>query len=73
MEILGYNSRLDSTQAVVGKWIVGQLPEIVQRRIENAALFDAGFRTIPQIACTAAPRRNERNVYLLYILFARGA
>ena len=72
MEILGYNSRLDSTQAVVGKWIVRQLPEIVERRIANAAYYDAGFRSDPQCACRRAARETK-NVYLLYILFARGS
>jgi dTDP-4-amino-4,6-dideoxygalactose transaminase len=69
MEILGYNSRLDSTQAVVGKWIVRQLPDIVAKRIENAAYYDKGFRNIPQIRVPV--RRSEtKNVYLLYVLFA---
>jgi dTDP-3-amino-2,3,6-trideoxy-4-keto-D-glucose/dTDP-3-amino-3,4,6-trideoxy-alpha-D-glucose/dTDP-2,6-dideoxy-D-kanosamine transaminase len=69
MEILGYNSRLDSTQAVIGKWIVRQLPGIVERRIENAAYFDAGFRGIPQIRVPVR-RAQTKQVYLLYILFA---
>jgi dTDP-4-amino-4,6-dideoxygalactose transaminase len=69
MEILGYNSRLDSTQAVVGKWIVRQLPDIVSKRIENAAYYDRGFKSIPQIRVPV--RRSEtKNVYLLYVLFA---
>ncbi|MEA2905381.1 MAG: hypothetical protein QOI12_2768 [Alphaproteobacteria bacterium] len=68
MEILGYNSRLDSTQAVVGKWIVRKLADIVEKRIEAAAYYDRSFRTIPQIRVPV--RRNEtRHVYLLYILF----
>ncbi len=70
MEILGYNSRLDSTQAVVGKWIVRQLPDIVAKRIDNAAYFDAGFRTIPQIRVPVR-RAETKQVYLLYILFAQ--
>lgn len=70
MEILGYNSRLDSTQAVVGKWIVRQLPQIVAGRIEAAAYYDRGFSGIPQVRIP--PRRNHtKNVYLLYILFAQ--
>ena len=43
MEIFGYNSRLDSTQAVVGKWIVRQLPDIVAGRIAAAALLRQGL------------------------------
>jgi aminotransferase EvaB len=70
MEIFGYNSRLDSVQAVVGKWIVRQLPDIVERRMANAAYYDEGFRTIPQIRVPL--RRNEtKNVFLLYVLFAQ--
>jgi dTDP-3-amino-2,3,6-trideoxy-4-keto-D-glucose/dTDP-3-amino-3,4,6-trideoxy-alpha-D-glucose/dTDP-2,6-dideoxy-D-kanosamine transaminase len=69
MEIFGYNSRLDSVQAVVGKWIVRQLPEIVAARIETAAYYDNGFRGIPQVRIP--PRRGHtKKVYLLYILFA---
>ncbi len=70
MEILGYNSRLDSLQAVVGKWIVRQVKDIVARRIENAAYYDQGFRTIPQIGVPVR-RKETRNVYLLYVLFAK--
>jgi dTDP-4-amino-4,6-dideoxygalactose transaminase len=69
MEILGYNSRLDSVQAVVGKWIVRQLPDIARKRAEAAAYYDAGFADLPGVRM---PSRNPRtrNVYLLYILFA---
>jgi dTDP-4-amino-4,6-dideoxygalactose transaminase len=70
MEILGYNSRLDSAQAVVGKWIVRQLPQIVSGRIEAAAYYDKGFVAIPEVR--VPPRRaTTKNVYLLYILFVQ--
>jgi dTDP-4-amino-4,6-dideoxygalactose transaminase len=69
MEILGYNSRLDSVQAVVGKWIVQKTHSIVAQRANNAAYYDAGLKDIPGIRI---PPRNPRtrNVYLLYIIFA---
>ncbi len=68
MEIFGYNSRLDSTQAVVGKWIVRQLPDIVAGRIAAAAHYDKGFGSISGV--TVPKRRNyTKNVYLLYVLF----
>lgn len=69
MEIFGYNTRLDSTQAVVGKWIVRKTADIVEERARRAARYDAGFADIPGIRI---PPRNPRtkNVYLLYILFA---
>lgn len=70
MEILGYNSRLDSVQAVVGKWSVRRIREIVEGRISAAARYDRGFETIPQVRI---PRRdaNVKHVYLLYVLFAQ--
>lgn len=69
MEILGYNSRLDSVQAVVGKWILGQVRDIVAKRIDNAAYYDRGFAQIPNVR---VPPRSPRtkNVYLLYMIFA---
>ncbi len=69
MEILGYNSRLDSVQAVVGKWVLRQAEDIVEKRIANAAYYDAAFREVPEVRLP--PRRNRtRNVYLLYMIFA---
>lgn len=70
MEILGYNSRLDSTQAVIGKWIVRKLPDIVVGRAAAGAYFDKGFSAIPQVR--VPPRRDyTKNVFLLYILFVK--
>jgi dTDP-4-amino-4,6-dideoxygalactose transaminase len=69
MVMFGYNTRLDSVQAVVGKWIVRQTPDIVGKRAANAARYDAGFSQIAQVRI---PPRNPRtkNVYLLYMIFA---
>ena len=69
MEILGYNSRLDSVQAVVGKWVLRRAEDIVAKRIANAAYYDAAFREVPEVRLP--PRRNRtKNVYLLYMIFA---
>lgn len=68
MEILGYNSRLDSTQAVIGKWIVRQIHDIVAGRIAAANYYDKGFSDIPGVTVPAR-KPHTKNVYLLYILF----
>ena len=69
IEILGYNSRLDTFQAVVGNWLVGKTEEITRQRIENARYYDEPLGKIPQIKIP--PRLpNMRIVYHLYILFA---
>ncbi len=68
MEVFGYNSRLDSLQAVVGKWMLRQIHDIVAGRIAAAAYYDQGFHEIPQVRVPAR-RKETKNVYLLYILF----
>jgi len=69
MEIFGFNTRLDSVQAVVGKWILRQIEDIVAKRAENAAYYDAALADVPQVRI---PTRNPRttHVYLLYMIFA---
>ncbi len=69
ISILGHNSRLDSLQAVVGNWLIGQVHQITDHRIANAARLDAGLRQISQIKIP--PRAAGRKlVYHLYIVFA---
>lgn len=69
IEILGYNSRLDSLQAVVGNWLIGEAKSISDRRIANAEYYDSQLSTIPQIRIP--PRvAGMRLVYHLYIVFA---
>src|SRR5882757_502 len=68
MEILGYNTRLDSLQAVVGKHMLPQVPGWVEDRAAVAAYYDRAFAAIPQLRIpTRDPR--SKNVYLLYVLF----
>ena len=68
MEILGYNSRLDSVQAVVGKWILRQIGDIIAGRIAAAAYYDTGLKDIPQVRIPTR-QAHTKHVYLLYILF----
>jgi len=69
VEILGYNSRLDTFQAVVANWLLPKALEISQKRILNAETLDNGLKTIRQVK---VPIRieNMRIVYHLYIVYA---
>ena len=69
VERLGVNSRLDTIQAVVGNWLIGQTEAISARRAENAGYYDAAFADIPQIRLPSR-RAGARNVYHLYMVFA---
>ena len=67
--VMGCNSRLDTIQAVVGNWLIPSTEAIANRRISNAARYDAGLGKIAQITL---PRRPEsyKIVYHLYMVFA---
>ena len=66
--ILGYNSRLDSVQAIVGNWLIKHVPAITEQRIANARYYDEHFNRVPQIRIP--PRQDHmRRVYHLYIVF----
>jgi dTDP-4-amino-4,6-dideoxygalactose transaminase len=68
--LLGCNSRLDTLQAVVGNWLIGQTGDITGRRIANAAYYDAALAGIPGI--TVPPRRpGVKRVFHMYMVFAR--
>jgi dTDP-3-amino-2,3,6-trideoxy-4-keto-D-glucose/dTDP-3-amino-3,4,6-trideoxy-alpha-D-glucose/dTDP-2,6-dideoxy-D-kanosamine transaminase len=69
IEIFGYNSRLDSVQAIVGNWLIKDVHQITARRIENAAHYDANFKMVPQIRVPDRPSDCKR-VFHLYIVFA---
>ncbi len=69
VKINGYNSRLDTIQAVVGNWLIPQAKKIASMRIKNAKFYDKHFSKIKQI--TIPPRiKKNKNVYHLYIVFA---
>lgn len=69
VHIMGYNSRLDTIQAVVGNWLIPQTESIAQKRIENAKYYDAGLGKIKGIIIPPRPE-SYRIVYHLYIVFA---
>ena len=68
--IMGYNSRLDSVQAIVGNWLIGSTHDITAKRIANAEYLDVAFRKIDGLRLPPRPA-DCRRVYHLYILFAR--
>jgi aminotransferase EvaB len=69
VEILGYNSRLDSVQAAVGLWLIGSTHAITDARIANGAYYDAAFAGIPGV--TVPPRRpDSKRVFHLYMIFS---
>lgn len=48
-EFAGCNSRLDTVQAVVAQYVLGQIDMITENRIKNAAFMDEQLSVIPQV------------------------
>jgi dTDP-3-amino-2,3,6-trideoxy-4-keto-D-glucose/dTDP-3-amino-3,4,6-trideoxy-alpha-D-glucose/dTDP-2,6-dideoxy-D-kanosamine transaminase len=70
VKICGYNSRMDTLQAVVGNWIIPKARFIANQRIKNARYLDKHLSTIQQIKIP--PRlKNFKIVYHLYIVFVK--
>ena len=69
VKICGYNSRLDTFQAVVGSWLLPKAKNIASTRIKNAKHYDKNLSSIPQITIPPRPK-NFKLVYHLYIIFA---
>lgn len=68
IEITGRNSRLDTVQAVVNKYVLDQIDWITDTRIKNAAFYDAELSKIPQV--TLSQRFQDRKfTYTQYELF----
>lgn len=69
VDICGYNSRLDTFQAVVGNWLLPKAKQIASNRIKNANYLDKELSKIKEISIP--PRiKNQKIVYHLYIVFA---
>jgi len=70
VEICGYNSRMDTLQAVVGNWIIPKAKSIANKRIANAKYLDSHFSKLDEIRIP--PRiKNYKIVYHLYIVFVK--
>ena len=70
VKICGYNSRLDTFQAVVANWLLPKAKSIASKRIQNANYYDKHFQSISEITIPPRPK-NYKIVYHLYIVFAK--
>jgi dTDP-4-amino-4,6-dideoxygalactose transaminase len=70
VQINGYNSRLDTFQAIVGNWLLPKAKKIARQRILNAKFYDKELSKIKGIEIPPRPN-NYKIVYHLYIIFAK--
>lgn len=68
VEVFGHNSRLDSLQATIANRLLGQVPDITERRIENARRFDEAFADLGEYIVIPPRRDNVKQVYHTYVI-----
>ncbi len=72
IELFGYNSRLDTLQAIVGNWLIDKVDHITEKRRENARRYDAAFNLLNGSLTLPTRRTHVKHVYHLYVLQAEG-
>lgn len=63
----GYNSRLDSIQAIVGNWLIPQTVDITNKRRANAQFYDDAFRKMDGFVQLAPRREHVKQCFHLYM------
>jgi dTDP-4-amino-4,6-dideoxygalactose transaminase len=69
--IFGYNSRLDSLQAVVGNHLIKDIHKITETRIKWAQKFDLALSELQDFITIPKRRPNKRYVYHLYMIMVK--
>ena len=68
VDLFGANCRLDTLQAVIGNRLIDDVDTITERRIANAARYDAAFADLASFIRIPRRRPGVRHVYHLYML-----
>ena len=71
VQIFGYNSRLDSLQAIVGNHLINDIEDITEKRIKWANKIDAGLADLGDYINIPERKHNIRYVYHLYMLMVK--
>lgn len=69
--LFGYNSRLDSLQAVVGNYLIKSIDEITETRIKWARRFDSSLSELKDFITIPERKPHKRNVFHLYMITAK--
>ena len=68
VEVFGYNSRLDTLQAIVGDAMLDALESVTKRRIEHAAFYDAALADLEPHVVLPPRRAGVRQVFHTYVV-----
>lgn len=67
IECFGYNSRLDSIQAIVGNWLIGETEGITFKRRRNAKYYNRGLMSLRKYITLPPERAGVDPCYHLYM------
>jgi len=68
IEFFGYNSRLDSIQAIVAEYGITNLKIIQQKRQKNARIYDQGLKNLNEYVTIPPRRKNVEQVFHTYVI-----
>lgn len=67
IEVFGFNSRLDTLQAIVGNWLIKDTESITRRRKENAGFYNEVLSTLKGKVRLPPRRKNADGVYHVFM------
>jgi dTDP-3-amino-2,3,6-trideoxy-4-keto-D-glucose/dTDP-3-amino-3,4,6-trideoxy-alpha-D-glucose/dTDP-2,6-dideoxy-D-kanosamine transaminase len=68
IEFFGYNSRLDSIQAIVAEYGIKNLKVIQQKRQKNARIYDQGLKNLNEYITIPPRRKNVEQGFHTYVI-----
>jgi dTDP-4-amino-4,6-dideoxygalactose transaminase len=71
VDFFGYNSRLDTIQAVVANHLLQGSEWITENRIKWANQLDMAFKQMPEVIKVPLRRKNKRYVHHLYMIMVK--
>ncbi len=71
VELFGYNSRLDSLQAVVGNYLIKNIIEITETRIKWAKKYDSKLSELKEFITIPERHPHKRYVFHLYMIMVK--
>ncbi|VEN74524.1 Pleiotropic regulatory protein [Candidatus Desulfarcum epimagneticum] len=68
IEFFGYNSRMDTVQAIVALHVMKSLPDVIQKRCGNAARYEKGLHELAPEVIISPREKNFSHVFHTYII-----
>jgi dTDP-3-amino-2,3,6-trideoxy-4-keto-D-glucose/dTDP-3-amino-3,4,6-trideoxy-alpha-D-glucose/dTDP-2,6-dideoxy-D-kanosamine transaminase len=68
IEFFGYNSRLDTLQAIVAEYGIKNLKAIQEKRQKNAQIYDRGLKDLNEYVTIPPRRKNVEQVFHTYVI-----